>query len=103
MTRPSEYDSIWIKPSDPPGWHVREKTTDGYPLMGSSPAERQDAAERTERARLAAMRDHPFVGEGRYCAAMLGPRFSGNPATTGVVTMSIGCGYPADLHPVSAS
>lgn len=97
--RPSEYDSIWLEPQDPPGWHVREKTADGYPVMGSSPAERAERAQRAERIRRDAMRDHPFVGDGRYCAAMLGPRFSGNPTTTGVVAMRVGCGYPADLHP----
>ena len=88
-----------VKDDDPPGWHVREKTDTGYPVMGSSPAERADAEERKARSRAEAMRDHPFEGDGQYCAAMIGGKGSGDPATTGVVTMSVGCGYRREHHP----
>ena len=55
---------------DPAGWHVRETTETGYPLMGSSPAERLESVERIARIKAQAMRDHAFVGDGPYCALM---------------------------------
>lgn len=98
---PSLLDSMAPDPADPPGWHVRETTAEGYPLMGSSPAERAECVERAERLRLAAMRDHPFEGEGPYCRAWQGPTFSGSPEV-GVISMRIRCGYPPDTHPEEA-
>jgi hypothetical protein len=95
---PSPYDSIRAEPGDPVGWHVRELTPGGHPVMGSSPAERLEAAQRAERIRQQAMRDHPFEGDGPYCRAWQGPTFSGSPEV-GVVTMRIRCGYPPDTHP----
>lgn len=94
----SPYDRIPAQADDPPGWHLRERTDTGYPLMGSSPAERADSRVRQERARREAMRDHPFAGEGRYCRAWIGPMYAGN-EETGLITMRIGCGYPRDTHP----
>jgi hypothetical protein len=78
---------------------VRETITlADYPLMGSSPAERAEALERSERIRREAMRDHQFEGDGPYCAAML-PVGSSGTSETGVVTMTAACGYPRDTHP----
>lgn len=101
MNGPSEVDSLPSAPNDPPGWHVRVKTDDGYPLMGSSPAERQEAAQRGERLRLQAMRSHVFVGDGQYCERWNGPVHVGDPATTGVVAMRVMCSYGRDLHPLT--
>lgn len=97
-TRPSEVDTLPSSPEDPPGWHVREKTETGYPLMGSSPAEREEARQRGERIQRQAMRDHPFVGEGTYCEARITMRPVGT-EETGVVTGWVGCGYGRDTHP----
>jgi hypothetical protein len=96
--RPSIVDSIVSTPEDPPGWHVRETTEDGYPLMGSSPAERAEAVERTARIKAQAMRSHPFVGDGPYCQAMLTGARHGS-VEVGFLTLTVGCGYPRDLHP----
>lgn len=96
--RPSTVDSIVSTPEDPPGWHVRETTEDGYPLMGSSPAERAEAVERIARIKAQAMRDHPFVGEGPYCQARISFAPMGGP-DTGTITGWAGCGYPRDAHP----
>lgn len=98
-TRPDDEDGLERRPEDPEGWHVRETTESGYPLMGSSPAERQEAVERMARIRAQAMRDHPFVGQGPYCEARIGWRPSGGP-DTGVITGWSACGYPPDAHPV---
>jgi hypothetical protein len=99
LTHPvSPYDRIAVQPDDPAGWHVRERMDDGYPLMGSSPAERADARARQVQVRQQAMRDHAFEGEGPYCRAWIGPSYAGN-AETGLVTMRVGCGYPRDTHP----
>lgn len=97
--RPSEVDNLTSREGEPPGWHVREKTEDGYPLMGSSPAERVEALERQRRVRRQAMRDHPFEGEGRYCQhwRVLVDRMTG----AGRLTMRDQCGYPPDTHPLA--
>lgn len=81
-----------------PGHHTRELTEDGHPLMGSSPAEREEAAKRAERIRQQAMRDHPFVGEGIYCEARITTRPSGSDEV-GWVSGWVGCGYGRDTHP----
>jgi hypothetical protein len=95
-------DSLERKEGEPEGYHVRETITlEDYPLMGSSPAERAEAQERSERIRRAAMRDHQFVPgktELDGCAAMLPAGSSGGPET-GVLVMTAQCGYPEDAHP----
>jgi hypothetical protein len=93
-------DSLERKPGEPEGYHRRETITlEGYPLMGSSPAERAESLARGERIRREAMRDHLFVqGDGPHCAAMLPVGASGSPET-GVVTMTAACGYPRETHP----
>lgn len=96
--RPSDVDDMPSRRGEPPGWHVREKTETGYPLMGSSPAERQEARERASRLRQESMRDHPFQGEGQYCERWSAPASSGS-LDTGVVTMKSRCGYGRDTHP----
>lgn len=95
---PSELDTVPVSPEDPPGYHVREKTESGYPLMGSSPAEREEARQRSERIRRQAMRDHPFVGEGRYCEARISTGRTGSDEV-GWVSGWVGCGYGRDTHP----
>jgi hypothetical protein len=96
---PSLEDTLPRLDTDPPDWHVRETTDDGYPLMGSSPAERADSVERLERIRKdSEITDHPFSGDGPYCQAMLDRGSIGGPATTGVIRMSSQCGYTNDLH-----
>lgn len=101
--RPSDFDSLPSSPGELSGWHVREKTEDGYPLMGSSPAERAESAERSARIKARAMRNHPFVGDGRYCQQMGPVKISGDPVTTGVVSMRVQCGYPRDTHPAGGT
>jgi len=96
---PDGSDGIPAKSDDPPGWHIREKTDEGYPLVGSSPAERAEAAERLARIRRRDMRDHPFVGDGPYCED-LGPMLWSGTPTTGMVTMRVQCGWSRDTHPV---
>jgi hypothetical protein len=96
--RPSDEDSLERREDDPPGWHVREKTGDGYPLMGSSPAERQEVEERGRRLQRQAMRDHPFVGEGAYCEARISMGRTGSDEV-GYVSGWVGCGYGRDTHP----
>jgi hypothetical protein len=97
--RPTLDDALPRLDIDPPGWHRRETTEDGYPLMGSSPAERAESAERMARIRKASeIPDHQFAGNGSYCEAMLSRGSAGDPATTGVITMSSQCGYSAELH-----
>lgn len=93
-------DSLKRVEGEPEGYHRRETITlADYPLMGSSPAERAEAAARTERIRREAMRDHVFVeGDGPHCAAMLPAGSSGGP-DTGTITMTAGCGYPRETHP----
>lgn len=91
-------DGLPVGEHDPAGWHVRETTETGYPLMGSSPAERADSVSRQARIAMRAMRDHEFVGQGRYCQAWLGPVSRGGPEI-GVITTRMGCGYPRDTHP----
>lgn len=95
--RPSDVDSIAPEPGEPDGWHVRRKTADGYPLMGSSPAERAERQGRGARIRAQAMRDHPFEGEGRYCQhwRVLTDRMTAE----GRLVMREKCGYSRDTHP----
>ena len=95
---PSPVDSLPVGLDDPPNYHHRKLTGDGYPLMGSSPAEREEARERGERAKAAAMRDHAFVGAGPYCGARISFTPLGGP-DTGSITGWSGCGYPQDMHP----
>lgn len=95
---PSVTDSIAVDPGDPPGWHVREATEAGYPLMGSSPAERAECVSRGMRIQIQAMRDHEFEGGGQYCEHWSSPSTSGGPET-GWVTMRARCGYGRDTHP----
>lgn len=101
--RPSIEDNLERLADDPPGWHVRE-TVDldgapGYPLMGSSPAERYEALERGARIAGQAMRDHLFVGDGTHCAARVGFGPQGSPEV-GYISGWQGCGYGRDTHPV---
>ena len=95
---PDLEDSLERLEGDPPGGHVRETTGTGYPLMGSSPAERIESVERAARIKGQAMRDHVFIGDGPYCEAMLPMGVSGSPET-GIITMTAGCGYGRDTHP----
>lgn len=67
-----------------------------------SPAEQAESLERAARIKAQAMRSHEFVGEGQYCEAWISTRPQGSPKV-GVITGSIGCGYPRDLHPARAS
>jgi hypothetical protein len=97
--RPSDEDSLERRDSDAPGWHVREKTEEGYPLMGSSPAERQEAVDRAFRIKREAMREHHFVGDGPYCEGRI-PFAPVGSAETGWITGWAGCGYPRDMHHV---
>lgn len=97
--RPSDVDNLAPVPGEPKDWHVREKTEDGYPLMGSSPAEREDSLMRVLDSRAQGMRDHGFEGEGRYCGARIGFRPTGSPEA-GTITGWVGCGYPHDMHPI---
>jgi hypothetical protein len=101
--RPSIEDNLERLADDPPGWHVRE-TVDlegdpGYPLMGSSPAERYEALERGARIAGQAMRDHLFVGSGVYCEGWSAAARSGSDEA-GYVSMRSRCGYGRDTHPV---
>ena len=95
---PSEVDTLPSSPEDPPGYHVREKTEAGYPLMGSSPAEREEARQRAARIQRQAMRDHVFVGEGTYCEARISFAPIGS-ADAGWIVGWVGCGYGRDTHP----
>lgn len=97
-TRPSLLDSIPRVPGDPYGWHLRETTEDGYPLMGSSPAERAESKERMARLEAQAMRDHPFAGDGLNCEHR-SQTTQGDPILWGRVTMSVICGYTRKHHP----
>jgi hypothetical protein len=57
--------------------------------------------ERVARVKREAMRDHPFVGDGRggpYCQDMGRETVMGS-REFGQVFMRVQCGYPADLHP----
>jgi len=91
-------DSLERQEGEPVGYHRRRTTETGYPLMGSSDAEREEAHQRTIRIQRQAMRDHVFVGDGRYCEAML-PMGSSGGEETGIITMTAGCGYGRDTHP----
>jgi hypothetical protein len=95
---PDLEDSLERLEGDPPGWHVRETTETGYPLMGSSPAERIESVERAARIKGQAMRDHVFIGDGPYCEARISTRPQGSPEV-GTITGWVGCGYPRDTHP----
>lgn len=101
--RPEREDALERLADDPPGWHVREvidlEGEPGYPLMGSSPAERYEALERGARIAGEAMRDHLFVGDGTHCEARIGFAPMGS-ADTGRITGWAGCGYGRDTHPV---
>lgn len=98
---PSAEDNLERLDGEADGWHVRETTGDGYPLMGSSPAERAEAVQRGERIKAQAMRTHPFVGDGPYCQARISFAPLGSPET-GTITGWSGCGYPRDTHPECA-
>jgi glutathione S-transferase len=100
MWPPSE-DGLARREGEPDGWHTRRLTDDGHPLMGSSPAEREEAADRGARIMRQAMRDHPFVGGGRYCEARISFAPMGS-AETGTITGWAGCGYNRETHPVCA-
>lgn len=54
-------------------------------------------AERAPEAR-SLLRDHPFVGTGEHCQGWNVPSVSTGAA--GTMTMTTGCGYPRDLHPL---
>lgn len=61
-------------------------------------ARRIETEERLARIRKQAeITNHLFEGDGPFCQAMLGQGSQGSPET-GVFTMSVQCGYPADLH-----
>jgi len=91
-------DSLERREGEPVGYHRRRTTETGYPLMGSSDAEREESHQRAIRIQRQAMRDHVFVGDGQYCEAMLPTCPSGSPET-GVITGATGCGYGRDTHP----
>lgn len=94
-------DRLPAVPGEPDGCHTRERTEDGYWLMGSSPAERADGEARMAEAKRQAMRDHPFEGDGPYCRAWNPIRTSGGDRT-GILTLQSTCGYPRDTHPDQA-
>lgn len=48
---PPPVDSLPVGVDDPPNYHHRRLTAEGHPLMGSSPAEREESRRRGERAR----------------------------------------------------
>lgn len=98
--RPGDEDNLERRDGDPEGFHVREKTETGYPLMDSSPAECAEAEQRLARIKADAMRDHFFEGEGRYCEARIHASPIGS-AETGTITGWIGCGYGRDTHPLA--
>lgn len=68
--------------------------TPGHP--GGCPETREEQRERINRR---ARRNHVFVGDGPYCEAMISAGTVGDPATTGTITFSSGCGYPRQHHP----
>jgi hypothetical protein len=98
---PSPVDRLPVLPDEPEGWHVRATMLDGYPLMGSSPAERAESEQRAQRIKRQAMRDHVFLPserDPRYCGLMLG----GKPVTGAAgdqLAVLVECGYPVDAHP----
>jgi hypothetical protein len=47
------------------------------------------------------MRDHPFVGDGSYCQGWNAP--SVRSGSAGTMTLTTGCGYPRDLHPLEST
>lgn len=54
-------------------------------------------AGRIARIKREAMRDHPFVGEGKHCSHWL----EHTRATEfGTLSTRVACGYPRDLHPL---
>jgi len=91
-------DNLERREGEPHGYHRRRTTETGYPLMGSSDAEREESHQRAIRIQRQAMRDHVFVGDGQYCEAMLPTGVSGSPET-GIIAMTAGCGYGRDTHP----
>lgn len=98
---PDAEDSLARQDGEPSGWHRRETTTGGYPVMGSSPAERAEAIERVARIKAQAMRDHPFEPmerDARYCGYM-GPAVVRGSKEYGSWAMRTECGYPPDCHP----
>jgi hypothetical protein len=99
---PTRFDAMPRSEGEPEGWHVREMTEDGYPLMGSSPAERQEAKDRAARIQAQAMRGHRFVGDGPYCQGRISFAPIGS-ADTGWIVGWTGCGYPPDLHPEASA
>jgi hypothetical protein len=94
---PATVDSLPPVPGEPAGYHARRRTETGYPLMGSSDAERDANAARSARARAACMRDHPFEGDGQYCQhwRVLTDRMT----MTGRLVMRDQCGWARDMHP----
>lgn len=95
---PPPVDMLPVGVDDPPNYHHRQLTAEGHPLMGSSPAEREEARARSERVRARSMRDHPFVGEGPYCEARISFSPMGS-AETGTITGWSGCGWSPEMHP----
>lgn len=93
---PDAEDKLERKEGEPEGYHLRRSTEEGYPLMGSSDAERAESKERGERARQASMRDHPFVGSGPYCEDRGESSRSGQ---HGTITMWVECGWSREMHP----
>jgi hypothetical protein len=81
---------------DPPNYHFRRLTETGYPLMGSSPAEQEEARQRGERLRIQAMRNHPFTGDGTYCQHWSGSSSTGS---SGTLSFKSQCGYGRSTHP----
>jgi hypothetical protein len=94
---PAAEDALARIEGEPDGWHLRETTEGGYPLMGSSPAERADSVARRAVIRVQAMRTHPFEGTGAYCESWGSGGRLGSPEV-GYVTMRTACGYPRDTH-----
>jgi hypothetical protein len=95
---PPPVDSLPVGVDDPPNYHHRRLTAEGHPLMGSSPAEREESRQRGERLRAESMRGHPFVGDGPYCEARISFSPMGS-AETGIVTGWSGCGWSPEMHP----
>lgn len=97
---PSAEDSLPRSAADPADWHVRERADCGLPIMGSSLAEQEDSLWRMVDGKAAGMQDHLFAGDGQYCEEWVTASSVGDLATTGTVTMRIGCGHPRYNHPL---
>lgn len=90
-------DSLERREGEPQGYHRRRTTETGYPLMGSSDAEREESHQRGIRIQRQAMRDHVFVGDGRYCEAWR--TLTDRMTAEGRLVMRDQCGYGRDTHP----